>query len=257
MTRLKRFLICFSVILIGVVALVLILFYVLGKTFGFLYDVTTPKDYTYPDEYTKEYIRTNYVLADPNLTYLSLPQACVNGDGESYYAIHNVPLDQYMVSLWDGFIGARDYSPRVKKRNSVDQEPILDWTYDSVQFISYKQVVELMPEDLKTVRQLGKEVYGSTLAKIDATVFRTFLTTALETQSYLEKDALTTPLPEDSYGQMLAIRVNFAEYENLVWDARVITHENVRYLEVYVNQGGSYQPVYIPLPAEIVALIPQ
>ena len=257
MKRAKKILLCFSVILVGIIALVLILIYVLGKIFGFLYDVTTPKDYTYPDEYTKEYIRTNYVLADPNLTYLSLPAACVRGDGESYYAIHNIPLDQYMVSLWHRFIGGSDYSPRVMKRSSVNQEPVLDWTYDSVQFIAHKQIVEFAPGDLKTVRELGKEVCGSTLAKIDAAVFRVFLTTALESQNYLERDALPFSLPEDSYGQILAIRVTFKEYENLVWDARIITHENIRYLEMYIQRDGTYEPVYIPLPAEIVALIPQ
>jgi hypothetical protein len=90
----------------------------------------------YPEDYTPEYIAENYTMADPNLTPL---YAASNGiySGEFanccyYYAIKNVPLDEYLFAHSSMLFMNNAYNVLKKKDKDLPSQEILSYDIQNI-----------------------------------------------------------------------------------------------------------------------------
>ena len=239
---------------------------------------------TYPEEYTAFYFYSNYVQADPNLIHL---YAAKNDAGKynlnaqywRFYAIKDVPIDEYVCYSENYIIldpGLNSYIARNKNMEMTDSE-ILSYEVSSAELYwhdgSYYRYEAR--NDAHKMEAIGEHIYYETVASIDATAFQNSLRKCIEAENYIPnqegllKTYVTKPFVnhEDIHSELvLTIRVHFAEYENIVWDASVVTLngiENVYYVNYQLTTGtaedaftGYYYNVYVPLDESIVKLIP-
>ena len=225
--------------------------YMLLKALEEIDQIGTPETYYYIEE--------NYVTADPNLVHIETEQEILSGlHLDVYYTILGIPMEQYVVkkevpfSIWKN----DSYHAIMLKKSDVTEEPIFDWTYKSVELFVTNQpayYLNSFKDSMQSIHRLGKDIYYSHYATIDSQVFKTYLTQSMESGTYGDPSNL------DLYDNLL-IRVSFVEYENMVWDGALYRHveTDTFYLRIYLaGEDGNYTEKMLPLPAEIVALIPQ
>jgi hypothetical protein len=204
--------------------------------------------------------QTNYTRADPNLIHLSVDSNGVGTEGSTMkYPIEGIPVNEYIcIKSRIGIFNS--YRAYISKESGLKEEPILDWEYKSV--VLYNLNLEYSSSPSQSGRTLpsgasilnyGQQIFGGTFATIDVQMFKDYVIRSIETKNYVD----SLPSARSEYFQ---IRVFFTKYENLVWDAKIVRvrEDNSRYIVFYLpTENEEYKKVYIPLPAEIVALIPQ
>ena len=239
--------------------------------------------FAYPEGYTAEYFKENYVLCDRNLIHL---QAAENSAGQheeygqyfSYYAIQDVPVEKYVCSREDFIILDPGFDVRIARSPELEMsEPeILSWTVDRAE-LYWRNGHHFLDKKGK-VSSVGEDICYETLAEVDGAGFQAHLKTCLETEGYRANGAgcmwniVTKRFTFNDNGSnvesdlMLTLRVHFKEYENIVWDGKVVTidgGEHDYYVLCYVftttetSPEGFYRDVFVPLPEEIAELIPK
>ena len=142
----------------------------------------------YPELLTPEYCSANYIEADPNLIYLvsadnSIGKIDVSGGYASYYAIKDVPFDDYL--LLDEAIMLAPLSYKiVKNKNNMDlsQQEIL--SYETESLIIYSISDDLSEFDK---RDLGNKMVGEIISSAndnDTIAFQKHIIDCLETKNY-------------------------------------------------------------------------
>lgn len=217
----------------------------------------------YPKIYTPEYCSENYIQADPNLIHLvsadnDIGQIDVPGGSARYYAIKDVPLDEYLL-LDEAIMFAPLSFQIVKNRNKdLPMQEVLSYEVKSLQLYSNLG-------DCKDKKNLGTEKvyeYIALLESDSATVFQSHILECLETKNYKENE-MGVPYDFVYYNDSaISIRVTFSKYKNLVWDALIIELESEYFMYFYwftideKHPDGYYDIIFIPLNEEIAELIP-
>ena len=255
----------------------LILFLAISMVFCSSCNQREPYTVEYPELYTPEYCYVSYVAEDTDKNLLPLHVAenyiciTVNGLSHRYGAIKDIPLDKYFYDVQCAIVLVTPYM-HIARHKNVEEEPILDYHYTKVELLWERARPEFSDPDFWSV---GEAVIYETIAEIDASAFQTFLLASINGGHYHESDfeiPATSVLQKitDKYGistnLYLKIRVHFLEYENLVWDAKIQYADGSYYLLFFLltkaddplNKIGEdyYRAVYIPLPEDIVKLIP-
>ena len=240
-------------------------------------------NFAYPEGYTAEYFKENYLPCDRNLIHLqaaenSAGQHEENGQYLSYYAIMDVPVEKYVSCREDYIILDPSFDIFVFRNPEVEiSEPeILSWTVERAE-LYWRNGHHFMDKKGK-VSSIGEDIFHETLTEVDGAGFQTHLKTCLETEGYRANGAgclwhtVTKRFTFNDNGSnaesdlMLTLRVHFKEYENIVWDGKVVTIEGgehdyyVLFYLFTVTESipeGYYRDVFVPLPAEIAELIPE
>ncbi len=233
----------------------------------------------YPVGYTAVYFHNNYIQCDPNLIHL---RAAKNSAGKYerngwyfyYYAIEDVPVEEYVCYSEDCMILDPCFSSYIARHSSVEmpQPEVLAWTVTGAEL--YWRDGHHFRDTKGKMMSVGEKICYATVAEVDGVAFQEQMKTAVEEESYLENGMgchwnLTTKRFKNEEGVegdlVLYLRLHFAEYENIVWDGLVITIDGQEGYFVYCyvwttteyTPEGFYQDVFVPLPAEIAELIPE
>ena len=233
----------------------------------------------YPEEYTPYYFYQNYVQCDPNLIHLS---AAKNSAGKlrhnptryEYYAIKDVPMEEYICYSEDYLLFDPGFSPYLARNKAVEmpQPEVLTWTVTGAEL--YWQDGRHFKDTKGKMMFVGEKICYATVAETDGTAFQTHLKTVMEESTYLENgmgcnwDYVCTQFRnEEGVGSdlLLHLRLHFAESENIVWDGMITTVAGQEgfFVHCYVwktketSPEGYYRDVFVPLPEEIAELIPE
>lgn len=214
----------------------------------------------YPELLTPEYCSANYIEADPNLIYLvsadnSIGKIDVSGGYASYYAIKDVPFDDYL--LLDEAIMLAPLSYKiVKNKNNMDlsQQEIL--SYETESLIIYSISDDLSEFDK---RDLGNKMVGEIISSAndnDTIAFQKHIIDCLETKNYK-----TAGIAGDAYEPVegIHLRVIFECYENLAWDSGLYKQNDTYYIVFYTptdNLNDGWIQNWLPINQEIVRLMP-
>ncbi len=233
----------------------------------------------YPAEYTAAYFYNNYVQCDPNLIHL---RAAENSAGKhkenawygTYYAIKDVPIEEYVCYSEDFFMLDPTFSAYVARNKTLEMpEPeILTWTVSGAEL--YWQDGLHFRDAKGKMTAVGEKIHYETLAEVDGAGFQSHLREVMAEASYRENGMgcnwsfVARRFRNDEGVEsdlVLNLRVRFAEYENIVWDGLVVTidggeHDYYVYSHVWTTSDtipeGFYQSVFVPLPEEIAKMIP-
>lgn len=236
-------------------------------------------NYSYPEGYTAAYFYNNYVQCDPNLIHL---RAAKNSAGKykrdparyEYYAIKDVPLEEYVCYSEDFVLLDPTFSPYVARNKAVEmpQPEVLTWTVSGAEL--YWRNGHHFRDIKGKMMSVGEKICYATVAETDGDAFQAQMKNAIEKGSYLENgmgcnwDFVSTRFRNEEGVEsdlVLHLRLHFAEYENIVWDGLVITIDGREGYFVYCyvrttteySPEGFYQDIFVPLPAEIAKLIPK
>ncbi|MBR6577453.1 MAG: hypothetical protein IKK74_00745 [Clostridia bacterium] len=233
----------------------------------------------YPEGYTAGYFHANYVQADPNLIHLYASENSAGkydefGQIDRYYAIKDVPIDEYVCYSHDWFIldpGFEVYIAR-NKDMKISGSEILSYEVSSAELF-WEDGSYFDDKERNKMEAIGEKKYYESVASIDAKAFQNALKDCIETGNYvgyrdLDSSSLYKPFVDhegvNSY-LTLKIRVRFSKYENIVWDATVkrsmeepdkyyVVHQLFVTTENFPE--GYYTDVCVPLDSSIAKLIP-
>ena len=232
----------------------------------------------YPMEYTPYYFYQNYVQCDPNLIHLSAAKNSAgklrhNPDRYEYYAIKDVPVEEYVCYSHDFALFDPDFTPYIARHSSVEmpQPEVLTWTVTGAEL--YWRDGHHFSDTKGKMMSVGKKICYATVAETDGTAFQTHLKTVMEESTYIENGRgcnwgfVSTRFRNEEGVEsdlMLHLRLHFAEFENIVWDGMITTVSGQEgfFVHCYVwtttetFPEGFYSEVFVPLPAEIAELIP-
>ena len=214
----------------------------------------------YPELYTPEYCTNNYIQADPNLLYIayadnSIGRIDVPGGYARYYAIKDVPVDEYL--LLDEAVMFAPLSYKIVKnkyKSDLPQQEIVSYKIKSV--LIYSQSKDLDELDKKA---LGEKMVDEIVASIDgndATAFQSHIIDCMQTKNYKE-----VGIAGDLYDILnIRVRVVFENYENLVWDSNLYKQNDTYYILVhtYVDDswGSGWKQNMFPINQKLAELIP-
>ena len=206
-------------------------------------DVYSMADFNYPSYMTHTYCKTEYRIVDYQLIPLSIYNSKISETFETYcyFAIKDLPVEHFLARdevFWALEYDALTPETMVVVFRQVNENPIYDWEYASV---------ELYKGDLLS----GTREFT---VQVDVPFFKDSFLNSLETENYI------IGYPSGYYSSQredLRIRIYFADYPNIAWDAKVWTIGNGYYVQCILRVGITSETLNIPLPAEIVALIPQ
>ncbi|MBQ3507204.1 MAG: hypothetical protein IJA91_01535 [Clostridia bacterium] len=234
----------------------------------------------YPAEYTALYFYNNYVQCDPNLIHL---RAAENSAGKlkrdparyEYYAIKDVPMEEYVCYSEDFVLFDPGFSPYVARNKAVEmpQPEVLTWTVSGAE-LYWHNSFPLDDSRKGKMTAVGEKIRYESVAEVDGAAFQARLATAMEEESYLENGegchwSLITKRFTNEEGVKssltLYLRLRFAEYANIVWDGHVVTIDGESGYFVYCYRftasekvsEGYYRDIFVPLPKEIAELIPE
>ena len=249
----------------------------------------------YPEIYTPEYCYENYTDADPYLTFLysaenSIGIYDVPGGGDIYYAIKDVPLDEYLYVRHCVMFQTGYHGRIVKNKNKVlPVQEVLAYKIKSVEVYSCNPVNSVAISE-KVWVSLGNAIVKEIVAALDedgVASFQPYIQECIDTGNYrnIEKHedvSMYNQVSKEYHNDdpfsdgkknnsCLYIRVSFEEYENLVWDAPIWELDGTYYISFclcttdgqspgeYIDfiSDGYWPYIYIPLNQEVVALIPQ
>lgn len=238
---------------------------------------------SYPEGYTAAYFQQNYAVCDPNLICLQTAKNSAgrveeNGAYGTYYAIPGIPVEEYVCCRGDFIILNPSFDIKIWRSRELDAtEPeIFSWTVDRAEL--YWHNGHHFLDKKGKVSSIGEDVCYETLANVDGMSFQSHLKSCLEEEGYRANGfgcmwhTVTKRFTYRENGSdvesdlMLTLRVHFKEYENIVWDGKVVTIEGGEH-DYYVLfhlftvtesiPEGYYRDVFVPLPAEIADLIPE
>lgn len=211
----------------------------------------------YPDIYTPEYCRDNYIRASKNLVHIYNAENEIGqfiklqdvGGWGTYYAIKDVPLDEYLLRDELQMFTDHKFSIVKNKNKALPKDEILSYKISDLKLYSFSLASD---DDQNYGSNCVKENVASLdRDKLDS--FQTYIQNCIDTKNYK-----TPKFGNKSYvrhnGLLLYIRVCFSEYQFLAWDAVIIYKDDVYCMEVYgVNDVDL---MYIPLSQDIIDLIP-
>lgn len=214
----------------------------------------------YPDIYTLEYCSANYIDADPNLLYTvsadnSIGKIDVSGGYASYYAIKDVPIDDYL--LLDEAIMFVPLSYKIvknKNNTKLPQQEILSYEIKSITIYSLSDDLDALDK-----RALGDKMVEEIIACIDnneASAFQDYIIDCIETKNYK-----TAGIAGDAHKPVegIHLRVVFECYENLVWDSGIYEQNDIYYIVFYTpadSPNGGWVQNWMPINQELAELIP-
>ena len=215
--------------------------------------------FEYPDIYTTEYCSANYIEADPNLLYTVSADNCIGqidvpGGYASYYAIKDVPLDEYL--LLDEAIMFAPFSYQIvknKNNTKLPQQEILSYEIKSIIIYSLSHDLDILDK-----RTLGDKMVEEIIASVDhndASAFQDYIIDCLANNNYLIAGEVVGSLESVEF---INLRVIFEGYENLVWDSGISKQNGTYYIVFYMinEMNGGWRQIWLPLNQEIAALIP-
>ncbi len=235
----------------------------------------------YPKYLTERYWRDNYVAADPNLAYFvcaknSLSEHKYSGQKWRFFALKNVPMDKYLCTIHRFTIFDPYYDHVILKHKDLTEEPIFDYTATACTL--YWGTVCI--NDLSEMKKYGNKSIVETISSLDAEVMQNHIIDCIKNDTFVPEDKLSMTFApmQNNRGEpinaFISIRLQFAEYDNLIWDATVYQdvnddYEAKYYMLVYVfneefdfsyefgyyTGGENYYMKYIPVPAELEPLI--
>lgn len=222
----------------------------------------------YPHYYTPEYCSEYYIEADTNLIHLysaenSIDKGEIPGGYSCYYAIKDIALEDYL-ALKEVLLLVKPFHHKIVRKRNKDMpiQEVLSYELKKVEI--YKRG-NIESEDWS---RLGVARVSESIVTLDsagAASFQSHMLDCIEKGNYTEHDSVLTSSWDsvERDNALLYIRVHFSEYENLVWDARIIecNGEYCMYFYWYppdVNGTGSTSEIiFIPLGQDISTLIPQ
>ena len=221
----------------------------------------------YPKEYTPYYFYQNYVQCDPNLIHLSAAKNSAgklkhDPDRYEYYAIKDVPVEEYVCYSHDFALFDPEFTPYIARNSSIEMtDPeVLTWTVTSAEL--YWRESGHFDDGKGKMLALGEEIYYINHADVDGAAFQAHLRDCMADGDYREVNSWNT-ISRKQGNLRLCLRLHFAEYENIVWDG-MVTLEGDDYFvlchvwTLYENLSmWDYRTVLVPLPAEIAELIPE
>ena len=232
----------------------------------------------YPEEYTPYYFYQNYVQCDPNLIHLSAAKNSAgklrrNPDRYEYYAIKDVPVEEYVCYSHDFALIDPGFTPYIARHSSVEmpQPEVLTWTVTGAEL--YWRDGHHFSDTKGKMMSVGEKIRYATVAETDGTAFQAHLKTVMEESTYLENGRgcnwgfVSTRFRNEEGVEsdlLLHLRLHFAEYENIVWDGMITTVSGQEGFFVHCYAWitpetfpeGYYSEIFVPLPAEIAELIP-
>ena len=221
----------------------------------FIIRACTKYKYDYPEHFTQSYAWKKYTLVDANLTYLTKMDAApgqkirMAGTSYEFAAIRDVPSDTFLAAktVYGNIItDLPEIFVYQNKKKSV--KPIVDYTITSIE-LYYRSNIAVSRDATNrpdTIYNWGQRMHICQVAESSgATLIHAFRTTWEKHKSYqgsVYLHELKNGTTSDAY--TFAIRVHFAEYDNLVWDADVYADDNGNfYLKINeidnLNQGES------------------
>lgn len=233
------------------------------------------KDYQadYPDNFTTEYCVQNYVFADPNLMFLERAKNDAtesynwNGKVFRFFAIRDVSPEDYLVVTASTFF-VEHGAVRVVKDQDIGIENYEIFTKE----IACAEIYRRKSVDIDDLLCAGEKCYESQIGQLtDAQIddLIDYIKDCLDSQQFSEMEYYpTTHFQPGAYGNPVILRIQFEEYDYLVWDALTVRRDGTRYIVFYIyddtypEPSGMWTehrwvPVLIPLPEEIAALIPE
>ena len=232
----------------------------------------------YPEGYTAGYFHANYVRADPNLIHLYASENSAGkydafGQIERYYAIKDVPIDEYVCYSHDWIILDPAFEVYIARNKDmkISESEILSYEVSSAE-LYWEDGSYFNDKERNKMEAIGEKSYYETVASIDATVFQNALKDCIETGNYVDyQNSVSNSVYKDFVNHKgvnsyltLKIRVRFSKYENIVWDATVkkSMDEPNKYYILYklfvtteTSSEGYYTDVCVPLDDSIAKLI--
>ena len=230
----------------------------------------------YPEGHDAEYFYNHYVEADPNLLHLyasknDAGRYSYSGQYYRYYAIKDVPIDEYVCYSCDAAYLDPNFSSYVARNKNMEiSEPeILSYEVSGAEL--YWSDGLYYKDKNRNMEVLGQNICYETVATIDATAFQNHLALCLDTGNYVSDiepppSSISQSVVDQKGIQQhllkLKIRVHFSKYENMVWDADVVKSNDTYYVVyqlIVVSKNfpeGYYSTVYVPLDETVAALIP-
>lgn len=236
----------------------------------------------YPEYLTDRYWRGDYVAADPNLTYFicaknSFSEYEYSGNKWKFYALKDVPMDKYLCSITRAIILDPYYHHVLLKHKDITEEPVL---YCNATACTLFWGCRWFGRDSE-MQNFGNEAIVEVLSSLDAASIQNHIKDCITNETFVTNDGLLsmvfTSIREgggNAIGAAMTIRLQFAEYDNIIWDTQVYqdvkdNYEAKYYMLVYVpnedfeadyefnyyNGGENYYERYIPVPAELESLI--
>lgn len=220
---------------------------------------------TYPQKYTTSYCNDNYIQADPNLMYIRIAdndigKVDIPGGFAKYYAIKDVPVDEYLVLNKSVIFAPLSYEI-VKNKNNNDLlgQEILLYPIKSVQI--YLKTNSTVNDINK--KELGADLVGKYVSSIDGEKAVAFQSQIIEnlTKGNYRATGLAGDLLEvvEKEGNPICLRVIFENYENIVWESGLFKQNDAYYIVFYTpvdSHNGEWIQNWLPISQELVELIP-
>ncbi|MBE6597111.1 MAG: hypothetical protein E7641_05515 [Ruminococcaceae bacterium] len=196
----------------------------------------------YPEKYTAEYCLSNYVKADPNLIHLrsadnSLGTINKYGLYFEYYAIKDIPLDEYLCVQSYGLLSGGSDAEIFRYEDLEISEPeILSYKLKSAKL--YWNFDNNVSENFPT---LGAVNVYQDVVSIDAEYLQSYIRKAIDEENYVVDNSKFTPVLKRitvNNGRLstdigLTIMVHFEKYENIVWCCSIDKFNGEYYLCFY------------------------
>lgn len=219
---------------------------------------------TYPQDYTTSYCSENYIQADPNLMYLRSADNAIGtieipGGSASYYAIKDIPLDEYLLKDEAVLFAPLSYKiVKNKNNNNLPTQEILSYTVKSVTLYLVRNERNNIDKN-----NLGSDLVDEYVVSIsgeEAIAFQSHIIECLENDNYRETglggDLLDNVIEN---GKQVCLRISFEDYDNLVWDSNIYMQNDVYYIVFYTlseETNGYWVQNWLPLYEEFVKLLP-
>ena len=256
-------------IIIGLACLILIC--VLIVTIPILVVWINSYEVEYPETYTVEYCKENYVEVNPKIEVFKASDNSVENTwwGERFRAIKDVPLEEYLYYQHHDF--SYGTSQVVRNKNLVlPEDDILYYEYESLELYAYGEHHGLSNKRLE-------KITGS-----DADSFRAYIRECLESKNFNifegDESKYLSPVYVDER-LPIVLKIKFSEYPNLGWRSAIyqlIDGAPNDYFDYFFDgdpnyyfvfwrlvltedheKGYFYQSIWLPLPEEIAKLIPE
>ena len=215
-----------------------------------------PEGYVkYPKNYTLEYCQANYEDADQQLVAIEIAPNCIDPDQlygamahQPYYAIKDVPFDEYLNCVTFYFFGGR--SDRLVRKKQENAKPdFLTLEYESIELYwgnTGESIVIVSGYGATSLREHFNDCIENHNYLPDATKLK-----------FISKEAIHVDSSGREYtsSHYLYVRIHFAKYEYIAFEAKVKRSESDnRYYMQYQRENDW---IYIPLPEDLAKLIPE
>ena len=236
----------------------LILPFVLGIAIFMVVIWITSYEVEYPETYTVEYCKENYVPANPQLVAFKIADNSVEDiwRDDIYIAIKNVPTEDYLYHKNNIFL-TTSHTEIVRNKNLVlPEDELLFYEYKSLELYVNGNQYNLSNTELKK----------STGDKADS--FRAYIQECLESGNY-KKFSFDPNIVSHAYANekfSIILEIKFSEHPYLGWGSEIyqFTDGDPNYYFLFArfvvdesHPDGYYKRLCIPLPEDLAKLIPE